>query len=178
MLRHHFWACMLCDLDLRDMTLVTIMTQPWVMEKKSVKYYPDPIWQWGVMVRTPILAICVQLPWPWRYDLASRSWQTLWSWTKIVWYIHIQFGSEELWHGHRLRTCVHSDLDLSDATLGLGHNTSLDHGKQFCDILSSSDERGQKLWPGHEVNRQTDRQTNKQTDRVIPIYPKTLFAGV
>ena len=38
----------------------------------------------------------------------SRSWQTLESWTTIVWnIIHIQHGSEELWPGHRFLICVH-----------------------------------------------------------------------
>ena len=70
------------------------------------------------------------------------------------------FGSEEL---YRFRTCVHSDLDLSDATFGLGHDTSLVHGQQFCEILFRSDERGKKLWPGHDLNRQKDRRTDRQT---------------
>ena len=63
------------------------MTHPWVMENNCVKYYSDPIWQWGVMARTQILGTCALGPWPWRNDLGSRSWHTLGSWTTIVWNI-------------------------------------------------------------------------------------------
>ena len=104
---------------------VKVMTHLWVMDKNCVKYYQDPTWQWGIMARTRILGMCVLWPWPWRYDLGSRSWHILGSWTIIVWNI-IQIGQ------------------------GV-----------------------KKLWPGHDVNRRTDRQT----DRVILIYPQTLFAG-
>ena len=100
---------------------VKVMTHPWVMDINCVKYYQDPTWQWGVMARTWISRMCALWPWPWRYDLGSRSWHTLGSWTTIVWnYIQIGQGST-------------------------------------------------KLWPGHDVNRRTDRRT----ERVIPIYPQT-----
>ena len=80
---------------------VKVMTHHWVMDNNCLKYYPDPTWQWGVMARTRISSICALRPWPWRYDLGSRSWHTLGSWTTIVWnIIQIQHGSEELWPGH------------------------------------------------------------------------------
>ena len=28
-------------------------------EQQLCKYHPDPMWQWGVMARTPILSMCV-----------------------------------------------------------------------------------------------------------------------
>ena len=109
---------------------VKIMTHPWDMDNNCVKYYPDPTWQWGVMVRTRISSMCALWPWPLRYDLGSRSWHTLGSWATIVWnYIQMGQGST-------------------------------------------------KLWPGHKVNRRTDGRTDRQSERVIPIYPQTLFAGV
>ena len=44
---------------------VKVVTQPWVMDNNSVKFYPDSTWQWEVMARTPILGIiCVLWPWP------------------------------------------------------------------------------------------------------------------
>ena len=52
--------------------------------------------------------------------------------------IQIQLGSEELWPGHRFRVCVHCDLYLGDMTLGQGHDISLGHGQQLCEILSRS----------------------------------------
>ena len=55
---------------------VNVMTHPWVMDNNYVKYYPDPTWQWGVMARTQISSMCALWPWPWRYDLGSRSWHT------------------------------------------------------------------------------------------------------
>ena len=75
---------------------VKIMTHPWVIDNNCVKYYPDPTWQWGVIARTRISSMCALWPWPWRYDLGSKSWHTLGSWTTIVWsIIQIQLGSEE-----------------------------------------------------------------------------------
>ena len=139
------------DTDFRYMCTVTltseiwpcvkVMTHPWVMDNNCVKYYPDPdpTWQWGVMARTQIYSICALWPWPWRYDLGSRSWHTLASWISIVWNItQIQLGSEELWPGHGFPECVHCDLDLGDMTLGQGHDTPLGHGQQLCKILSIS----------------------------------------
>ena len=112
---HGFSVCLHCDLDLGDMTWIKVIAYPWVMDNICVKYYPDPTGQWGVMARTRILDMCTLWPWPWRYDLRSRAWHTLWSWTTIVWNI-IQIGQE-----------------------------------------------GKKLWPGHDVNRRTDRQTGRRT---------------
>ena len=67
---------------------VKVITHPWVMDNNCVEYYPDPSWQWGVMAWTRILVcMCALWPWPWRYDLGSRSWYTLGSWTTIVWNI-------------------------------------------------------------------------------------------
>ena len=66
---------------------VKVMTHSWVMDNNCVKYYPDPTWQWEVMARTLIFGKCALWPWPWRYDLGSRSWHTIGSWTTIVWNI-------------------------------------------------------------------------------------------
>ena len=96
-----------------------VMTHPWVMDNNCVKYYRDATWQWGVMAQKRILGMCALRPWPWRYDLGSRSWHTLGPWTTIVWNI-IHIGQ----------------------------------------VVTT-------LWPGHDVNRPTERQT----DSVIPIYP-------
>ena len=100
-----------------------VMTHPWAMDNNCVTCYPDPTWQWGVMARTQILGMCIQWPWPLRYDLGSRSWRTLEPWTTIVWnIIQIQRGSEELWPGHGFWVCAYSDLDLWGMTLGQGHD--------------------------------------------------------
>ena len=80
---------------------VKVMTHPLVMDNNCVKNYPDPIWQWGVIAQTRISSMCALWPWPWRYDLGSRSWHTLGSWTTIVWnYIQIGQGSRKLRPGH------------------------------------------------------------------------------
>ena len=105
---------------------VKVMTHPWVMDNNCVKYNPDPTWQWGVMARTRLSSICALWPWPWRYDLGSKSWHTLGSWTTIVWNII------QIW------VCVHCDLDLGDMTMGQGQDTPLGHGQQLCEILSKS----------------------------------------
>ena len=87
-----------------------VMKHHWVMDNNLVRYYPDPTRQWGVMVWAQIFSICAL--WPWRYDLRSRSWRTLGTWTIIVWkIIQIQLGSVELWPGHRFLVYVYCDLD-------------------------------------------------------------------
>ena len=89
------------------------------------------------MARTQILGMCALWPWPWRYDLESRSWHTLESWTTIMWnIIQIQLGSEESWLRHRFLVCLHFDLD--GMTFSQGHDTPLSHGQQLCEILSRS----------------------------------------
>ena len=50
---------------------IKVMTHHWVRNNKCVKYYPDPTWQSGVMVRTRIFGMCTLWPWPWRYNLGS-----------------------------------------------------------------------------------------------------------
>ena len=87
---------------------------------------------------TQILGMCTLWSSPLRYDLGSRSWHILWSWTISVWnIIKIQLGSEELWSGHFFGY-VCTDLELGDMTLGQGHNTLFSHGQQLCEILSWS----------------------------------------
>ena len=83
---HGFWLCVHCDLDLRlrVMTLTKVMTHPWTMDNNCVKYYQDPIWQWGIIARIRILVMCAQWPWSWRYDLFWRSWHIFGLWTTIV----------------------------------------------------------------------------------------------
>ena len=139
------------------------------MYNHCVKYYTDPTWQWGVMARTRISSKCALWTWPWRYDLESTSWQTLGSWTTIVWnIIQIQLGSEELWPGHGFSVCVHCDLDLGDITLGQGHDTPLRHGQQLCEIISRSDKGVWSNGPDsicEKTDRRTDRQTDRRTDK-------------
>ena len=95
--------------------------------------------QWGVMGRTRNFGMCALWPWPWRYDLRSRSWHILESWTTIVWnIIQIKLGTAELWPRHRFSVYVYCYLDLGDMTLGQGHDTLLGNGQQLCEILSRS----------------------------------------
>ena len=168
------------DTDFQYVCTVTLTLEIWpwvkVMDNNWVKYYPDPTWQWGVMAQTQISRMCALWPWPWWYDLGSRS-HRLWSWTTIVWnYVQIEQGSTKLWPGHGSPVCVHCDLDLGDMTLGQGHDTPLGHGQQMCEIISRSDKGVRSYGPD---TIWTDRQTDGQTDRVIPIYPppQILFAG-
>ena len=116
------------------------------------------------MAQTQVLAMYALWPWSWEYDLRSRSWHTLRSWTTIEWnYNQIELGSDELWSGHGFLVYVHSDIDLRDMTLGQGHDTPLGHGQQLCEILSRSDKGVHSYGPD-------TMWTDGQTDRVIPIY--------
>ena len=82
---------------------VKVMTHHWVIDNNRVKYYPNPTWQWGVMALHRF-SVCKQWPWPWRYDLGSRSWHNLGSLTISMWnIIKIQLCSEEKWPRQGLR---------------------------------------------------------------------------
>ena len=91
------------------------------------------------MARTWILCISASWPWPWRYDLESRSWHTLWSWTQL-WEILSRSNMAVKSYGldTHILLCVHFDIDLGGMTLGQGHDTPLGHGQQLCEILSRS----------------------------------------
>ena len=94
-----FWY--VCTLTLEIWPWVKVMPHPWVMDNNCLKYYLDPKWQWEVMAWPRILGNCALWPWPWRYDLGSRSWHTLGSWTTILWnIIQIGQGGKKLWPGH------------------------------------------------------------------------------
>ena len=132
-----FWVCVHCDLNLGDLAfgqghdLDQGHDTPLGYEH-LFENFQDLTWQKGVMALERILDMCALRPWPWRYDLGSKSWHTLESWTIIVWnIIQIQHCSEELWPGHRFWVCVHCDLDSRRYALGQGHDTLLGHGQEF-----------------------------------------------
>ena len=117
------------------------MTHPWVMGKNCLKYHSNTSYQWKIMSKTQILAMCALWPWPLSHSLWSKSRHTLRSLTTIVWnIIQIQQGSKTLWPGHRVWLCVHGDLDLGYMTFGQGHYTPLGHGQHLCEILSKCNE--------------------------------------
>ena len=155
-----FWYICTVTLTFEIWPWAKVLIHPWVMDNNCVKHYPDQTWQCRVMARTQILSMCALWSWYKRYDLSSRSWHTLRSWTIIVWnIILIQLGSYELWPRHGFLVCVHCDLDIGEMTLGQDHDTSLGHGQQISEILSRSDKWGKKLWPGNDVKRRTNRRT-------------------
>ena len=161
MAQTHILLCVHFDLDLGGMTLGQGHNTPLVMGNNCVKYYPDPTWQWGVMAWTRNLGMCTLWPWPWRHDLGSKSWHTLGSWTTIVWNIQIQHCSEELWPGHGFWVCVH--CDLGSWTIIVWNSIQIEQGVK-------------KLWPGHDVNRWTDRHTDGQTDGQHQSISRNCFA--
>ena len=117
---------------------VKVMTLSWVMDNNWVKYYKDPTWQWGVMARKWILGMCALWPWPWRYDLGSKSrhisvmdnncekyyLDPTWQWrvmarTHIFCYVCTLTLTLEVWPWVKVMT-------------------PLGHGQQLCEILSRS----------------------------------------
>ena len=84
-----------------------VTTHLWVMDNNCVKQYPNQTSQKRVMTRTRIMALFTVRPWPWRYDLSSKSWHTLGSLTTIVWnIIHTQHDSSGLWRTRILAMCT------------------------------------------------------------------------
>ena len=76
--------------------------------------------------------MCALWPWPLRYDLGSRSWHTLGSWTIIVWIIiHIQQGSENYGPDTDFGYVCIVTLTLDTLEICQGHDTSLSHGQQL-----------------------------------------------
>ena len=81
---------------------VKVMTHPWVMDDKclniiQIQLCSEELWPGNGFW------VCALWPWPWRYDLGSRSWHTLGSCTIIVLNI-IQIGQvgTELWIRHEV----------------------------------------------------------------------------
>ena len=126
--------------------VVKVMTHPWFIDNNCVKYYPDPTWQWRVMVRTRILGLWALWPWPRRYDLGSRSWHILELLTTR------QCHDTPFGHGHQLCE-IFSRSNLTMRSLHtLGSLTTIVWNIQIGQVVI-------KLWPGHDVNRRTDRRT-------------------
>ena len=87
-----------------------------------------------------IMAMCAVWPWPWKYDIGSRS---LESWATIVWnIIPFQHKCRESWPGHWFYLCVHCYLDLGYMSIGQGHGTPLNHGQQLWNV---------KYYPNHTL---------------------------
>ena len=97
---------------------------------------------------THILGMCALWPWLWRYDLWSRSWQTLGSWTIIVWnIIQIQHDSEELWPGHIFWVCA---LWPWPWRYDLGSRSWRTFGSWTTIVLNIKIQHGsEELWPRH-----------------------------
>ena len=120
------------------------------------------------MARTRIFCICALWPWPWRYDLGSRSWHTPGSWITIVRnIIQIQLGSEELRPGHGFSVCVQWPwpwrYDLGSKVIT--HPWVMDNNcvKYYPDPTS-----------GHKVMARTrSEQMDGQGDSCIPLYNQT-----
>ena len=162
-------------LTLEKWPWVTIMKHPWVIDSNCVKYYPDPTWQWRVTAQTPILGMCAQLPWPWRYDLGDmtlgHSHDTPLVHQQRLWEVLSISNKEVRSYGPNMdfEACLHCDLNLRDMTLGESNDTSLGHGQQLCEILSRSDTGVRSYGP--------DKMwTDRQGDSYIP--PKLCLQGV
>ena len=140
------------------------MTPPCGMDNKCVKYNPDPNLQWGVMAQTQILCMC---------DLDLGYWTLC------------QGHDTPLGHGQQLSEILSgSNLAVRsygpDMDCGYVCTVTLtwkyDLGSRSCHTLGS--------WTiivwniiqirGYDVMVRTRCE---QTDRLIPIYPQTLFAG-
>ena len=155
---------------------VKVMTHPLVMDNiyNCVKYYQDPTRQSEVMAWIQIFGTYAVWPWPWRYDLGSRSWHTFWSWITILCnIIKIQHGSQALWPGHRV--LVHKlcsltlTLEIWPWVKVMTHSLVMDNN--FVKYYPGP------TWQSRVVAQTRCEQMDGQTDRVIPIYPQTLFVG-
>ena len=156
------------DMDFQYMCTVTltleiwpwvkVMTHPWVMDNNRVKYYPDPTWQWGVMAWTQISSMCALWPWPWIYDLKIRThpWvmdnncvkyypDPTWQWGVMAWTRISSMCALWTWPWR---------YDLRSRSWRTPRSWTIIVWN-YIQIRQGST----KLWPGHDVNRRTDRQT-------------------
>ena len=146
----------LCDILSRSILAVRI-------------YGPDTDFWYGALWR-----------WPWRYDLGSRSWQTLlkvmdnncvkyfldptWQWGVIngpdtdFWYVCTVTLTFEIWPWVKVMTHPW----VKDNNCGWN--------------MIQIGQVGMKFWPGHDVNRRTDRQG----DSYLPPPPpnKVCYGGI
>ena len=129
---------------------INVITLPLVMGNSCVKYYPDPIWQLGVVVPTRIWSMYALWHWPLEFDIGSRSWHTRGLGQQLC---KILSRSNFAVRSYGLDT----DFEyVCSVTLTLEIwpwvNTLLGHGQQVCEIhvLSRSNmaERS-NVWPRH-----------------------------
>ena len=60
-------------------TLTLKITHPRLKYNNYVNFYLNTTWQYWLMAQT----MCSVWPWPWRYNLGSRSWHTLGLWQQL-----------------------------------------------------------------------------------------------
>ena len=147
------------------------------------------------MAQTQILAMYALWPWPWRYCKCGyfRLRKISWKWKTDITrecyfrdaraiYIAVYRGcyfrvgvifAIIVWSRKTRKLPPRENFHVYSMTLVQGHDIPLGHGQQLCEIISIQSRWGvKKLWPGQDVNI--------QTDRVIPtnVYsPQSLFAG-
>ena len=98
---HRFWVRVHCELDLWVMTLAQDYDIPLSHGQKLFEVLSRS----NLAVRSygldTVFGMCALWPWPWRYDIGSRSWHTLGSMITILRRI-IQIGQvgTTLWPGH------------------------------------------------------------------------------
>ena len=121
-LGHRYWVSVHCDLDLQYMAFGQGHDTSFGYGQRFCEILPrSNMTGRSYGLNKDFGCVCVLWPWHLRYNLGSRSWHTLGSWTTIVWnIIQIQLDSEELWPGHGFWVCVHCDFDLDDMTFGQG----------------------------------------------------------
>ena len=147
------------DLDLRDMILGQDYDTPLVRGQQLCKilsrsnlavrsYGPDEDFQY-------------MWPWHWRYDLGSRSWHTLGSWTTNVWnFIQIQLLALRSYvpdTDFQYVCTVTLTLEKWPWVMAMTHPWVMDNNRWNCIQIGQG---SKKLWPGHDVNRRTDRHTD------------------
>ena len=164
-------TCYVWPLTLTIRPRVKVMIHPLIMDSIFCEILSrSNMTLWRYDPEAQILGMCTLWHWHSGYDLGARSWHILWSWVTIVWnIIQIQQNSK--------RYELYTDLGhVCILTWEIGLWARVMTHPWIPIVLNFIQiEHGRKdLWIGHEVSRRMERQI----DMVIPITPKTLFAGV
>ena len=138
---------------------VKVMTHPWVMNNMCVKYYPDPTLRCGVMARTQTLGMCALWPWPWTYNLGLRSWHTI----AVMDSNCVKYYPDPIWHWWVMaRTRISGMCALRPWSWRYDLGSRSWHTLWSWTIIVWNiiqiRQVGMELWPGHEMNRRTDKR--------------------
>ena len=126
-----------------NVTLIEVMTYPWVMDNNRAKDYPQPTSQYEEIAWTPIW-LCVHCD---LWDMTLGRGQDTSMGHRQLLCEFLSRSKNAVWRGCGFWLCVlHCDFNHRDVTLDQVHDTSLGHGQHLCEIFVSECQCGLLVW--------------------------------